>query len=147
MIFCIISKHHHPPHPSVLSNIVIFLISQHRHPLYHHESMDYLLQLEGTAKKLVADHHAEQNAKAAATKAEKLARHTVTGRLTGGFLWPNAFLPPIPRMRPQPAIIDGMYRHRLRAKDRRLMRLRDADDAIFRYQGRDPILISPWKGY
>ena len=95
------------------------------------ESTDYLVQLEERATKLVADHHAEREAKAAAVKAEKVARHTVKGRLTGGFMWPNAFLPPIPQMRPQPPLIDGMYRRRVAAKDKRLMRLRDAEDAMF----------------
>lgn len=45
-------------------------------------------------------------------------------RLTGGYIWPSPFNPPLPRLKPQPAHISGMFRNRVIDKEKRVQRFR-----------------------
>ncbi|BEI84196.1 hypothetical protein CcaverHIS002_0408000 [Cutaneotrichosporon cavernicola] len=48
--------------------------------------------------------------------------------LTGGYLRPSKFSPPLPRMKPQPQHIGAMYARRQRKHEQRILRLREMVD-------------------
>ena len=86
--------------------------------------------METMAEKTFATLREEQERRRAEDEALRASRRNARGRLTGGFLWPTHFLPPLPKLVPQPPKISGMYRARLRRRDLRILRLRDIDDAL-----------------
>ncbi|KLT41411.1 hypothetical protein CC85DRAFT_276027 [Cutaneotrichosporon oleaginosum] len=45
--------------------------------------------------------------------------------LTGGYMRPTKFSPPLPRMKPQPRAIAGMFAHRQRKREHRILKLRE----------------------
>ncbi|KAF9002935.1 hypothetical protein BDQ17DRAFT_510015 [Cyathus striatus] len=50
--------------------------------------------------------------------------------LTGGYMRPTLFLPPLPRMKPQPKAISAMYRHRVRKHEANFVILHAMHDLI-----------------
>ena len=63
-------------------------------------------------------------------KAEQAKLDDPRPRLTGGYIYPSYFNPPLPRMVPQPPNISGMMRRRIRARENRLDRSRALDEQL-----------------
>ncbi|ORX37144.1 hypothetical protein BD324DRAFT_656327 [Kockovaella imperatae] len=93
------------------------------------ESLARLAAIEESAQRTMIMHRLDVKDAEAEREALKASRRKQWGKMTGGFLYPNAFMPPMPKLRPQPEWIAGTYRSRMKKKEKSIKAMRDAEEA------------------